>query len=160
MNKNMKNYAVITLTILFLSCGRNQPQKVSTDIINNDATADSSHSEKNKGVPVITFEKSIHDFGNITQGEVLEYEFRFKNTGNGDLIIANAISSCGCTIPEYPKEVIKPGGDGKIKIKFNSEQRLDKFQKEVTISANTQPTETIITIIGNILSKPENKNKH
>ncbi len=143
-------FSILTL----VSCGEKNPKKASTDLVNIAATADSSKAQEQTGKAIITFEKLQHDFGNITQGEVVEYAFIFTNTGTADLLIANAIASCGCTVPEWPKDVIKPGAQGRIKVKFNSELRLDKFLKEVTITANTQPIENVISITGVIKAKP------
>src|SRR5687768_16817628 len=59
---------------------------------------------------------SLHDFGKITDGEKVEYSFRFKNSGKNPLIITNASASCGCTVPEKPEAPIKPGETGFIKV--------------------------------------------
>lgn len=149
------------IAALLVSCGGNTngPKKASTDLIANPATADSSSnivsSSNDKGA-VMLFEKMEHDFGTITQGEQAEYNFKFQNTGDQDLIIASATASCGCTVPEYPKEPIKPGASGSIKVKFNSDYRLDAFDKAVTITANTSPLETVLKIKGFINPKPGN----
>jgi hypothetical protein len=155
----MKNviYSALLATFLF-SCGNNEgPQKASTDLITNPATADSSkESTANPSqVAVITFEKASHDFGTITQGEQAEYSFKFQNSGGQDLLISSATASCGCTVPEYSKEPIKPGGVGYIKVKFNSDYRLDAFEKSITITANTRPLESLLIIKGFINPKPD-----
>jgi hypothetical protein len=85
----------------------------------------------------MSFDKSEHDFGIINQGSVVYYIFNFKNTGATNLIISNAIGSCGCTIPEYPKEPIAPGQSGKMKVSFNSTGKYGHQEKTVTITANT-----------------------
>lgn len=79
--------------------------------------------------PVMTFDKTEHDFGTITQGDQPSYSFVFKNTGASDLIISNAVGSCGCTVPEYPKAPVKPGESGKIKVSFNSNGKNGRQQK-------------------------------
>jgi hypothetical protein len=155
-------------TLIFLAAGfllascaeEKKPQKASTELVNITATADSSNMQdtSSQKKAIITFEKNIHNFGTITQGEVLEYAFIFKNTGNQDLIIADATASCGCTVPEYPKEPIGPGGEGRIKVKFNSEKRIDHFQKEIYVSANTNPVQSILVITGNV-NKQQSKTK-
>lgn len=89
---------------------------------------------------VMTFEKQTHDFGNVTEGEVVEYSFKFTNTGEKDLLINKAEASCGCTVPEWPKEPIKPGESGYMKVKFDSKGRPEGYtEKELYIQANTNP---------------------
>jgi hypothetical protein len=152
----MKNliYSII-FSALLLSCSDNKPKKVTTDIVNNPASAinPTDSSTLTEGA-AISFEKIKYDFGTITQGEQAEYSFKFINIGKQDLLITNANASCGCTVPQYSKEPIKPGEQGMIKVKFNSDYRLDAFEKTVTVTANTIPLETILTIKGFINPKP------
>jgi hypothetical protein len=151
----MKNLILFTLAAVMISCG-NKPHQASTDLVHVGATAQGNTQATQTGKPVIQFEKLEHDFGTMTQGEVLEYEFRFTNTGNADLLVTNAVASCGCTIPEYPKEPVRPGEKGKIRIKFDSKMKIDRFRKEVYITANTEPAQTTLMITGLIKAKPEN----
>ncbi|HRD39901.1 MAG TPA: DUF1573 domain-containing protein, partial [Bacteroidia bacterium] len=110
---------IATLGIFLASCANdNQEQGVSA----NDVTNSASASGEDKGtLPEIKFEEEEHDFGRITQGEKVSYAFKFKNIGKGNLIIASAAGSCGCTVPEFPKEPVLPGQEGKINVVFNSE---------------------------------------
>jgi len=95
----------------------------------------------------IKFDKSEHDFGKLKQGESAEYSFKFTNTGKEPLIIENAQGSCGCTVPQYPKEPIAPGATGKIDVRFNSAGKSGPQQKTVTLTANTDPSvSTMLTI--------------
>jgi hypothetical protein len=96
--------------------------------------------------PAISFNNKIWDFGTITDGEVVEHTFRFTNTGTKDLVISSASASCGCTIPEWPKEPIAPGEKGEIKVEFNSNGKKDMVTKDITILANTNPVKTILQI--------------
>jgi hypothetical protein len=147
----------LAFAVLLGSCGNTETQpKASTDLIENPVTADSSaiSAPADQKGAVMTFEKTVHDFGTITQGEQAEYNFKFQNTGDQDLVIASANASCGCTVPEYSKEPIKPGATGSIKVKFNSDYRLDAFEKAVTITANTVPLETMLFIKGFVNPKP------
>ncbi len=158
MKKQYLTFGIYHLTLIlffFVSCTEKKTTKASTDLVNIDATADTTSSHKKNGTAKIQFEKMLHDFGLITQGETVEYEFIFKNTGDADLLIASATASCGCTIPDYPKEPINPGKQGKIKVKFNSDLRLDKFLKEIYITSNTEPMVTTIQITGLIKAKPQ-----
>jgi hypothetical protein len=79
-------------------------------------------------------------------GEVVEHTFRFTNTGSKDLVISSASASCGCTIPNWPKEPIAPGEKGEIKVEFNSNGKKDMVTKDITILANTNPVKTILQI--------------
>jgi len=102
------------------------------------------------------FDKSEHDFGKLKQGESAEYSFKFTNTGKEPLIIENAQGSCGCTVPNYPKEPIAPGGTGVIDVRFNSAGKSGAQQKTVTLTANTDPSiTTILTIKADVEAPAE-----
>ena len=98
----------------------------------------------------MTFETEKHDFGTITQGDKVDYDFKFKNTGGSDLIITGAKGSCGCTVPEYPKEAIKPGVSGVIKVSFNSAGKSGKQAKSVTLFCNIKERKKVLHINSNI----------
>lgn len=104
--------------------------------------------------PIMTFTTDEHDFGYIRQGEKVETVFRFKNTGQSSLIISKAVGSCGCTVPEYPKEAIAPGKSAKIIVSFNSEGKSGKQIKTVTLTTNTFEGNEILTIKSIIQLKP------
>ena len=87
--------------------------------------------------PKMTFAKAEHDFGTIKEGDKVTYVFKFKNSGEADLLISDAKGSCGCTVPEFPKDPIKPGQSGDIKVSFNSAGKPGQQAKTVTITANT-----------------------
>lgn len=100
--------------------------------------------------PVITFEEEEHDFGTIQQGDKVAHDFKFKNTGEADLMITSARGSCGCTVPEYPKTPIKAGESGNIKVSFNSAGKHGETSKTVTLLCNTKEGNKIIKIKANI----------
>ena len=86
---------------------------------------------------MIEFNKNNHDFGEI-KGEIAETEFMFTNVGKSNLIISDASGSCGCTVPDYPKEILnKTWESGKIVVKFDSNNRPDCKEKAVTLITNT-----------------------
>lgn len=87
-----------------------------------------------------------HDFGTLDEGDVVMHTFTFTNTGDEPLILDKCKGSCGCTVPECPKEPIAPGEQGTIEVKFNSKGKKNNQTKRVTIDANTDPTQTILTI--------------
>lgn len=90
--------------------------------------------------PTMKFDELDHNFGTIKQGESVTYIFKFKNTGKEPLIINTAVGSCGCTVPEYPKEPIRPNGNGEIKVTFNSTGKSGPQDKTVTITYDTDKT--------------------
>lgn len=140
----------LIMSTILVACNNEKGNKLPTDAINISATADSSN-QTNQAKPAITFEDDKHNFGMIKEGDFAEYSFKFKNTGDGDLLIANAAASCGCTVPEYPKGIIKPGEDGFIKVKFDSKGKVGMFEKTITITCNTEVRETILTIGGEVV---------
>lgn len=100
----------------------------------------------------MVFDKDVHDFGSVKEGEKVTYKFKFKNTGDKPLTIFDAKGSCGCTVPEYPKEPIAPGKSGEIKVEFNSKGKKGSETKYVTLTANTTPGDTRLTIKANVIA--------
>jgi Protein of unknown function (DUF1573) len=91
----------------------------------------------NQNGPVLTWDKTTHDFGVIAQGDVVEHTFKFANTGNEPLIITNVQVSCGCTTPKgWPRDPVMPGGKGELTVAFNSTGKMGLQNKPVTIVSN------------------------
>jgi len=103
--------------------------------------------------PKVKFEKEIYDFGVITQGEKVQYDFKFKNEGKTPLIITDATATCGCTVPEYPKQPVKPGEEGTIKVVFNSAGKEGMQDKQVTIFSNANPEADKLHLVGEVKVK-------
>jgi hypothetical protein len=99
----------------------------------------------------MSFGEINYDFGTVSEGDKVEHIYKFKNSGNEPLIISNAQGSCGCTVPQWPKEPIAPGKSGEIKVVFDSKGKAGKQNKTVTITANTDPATTTINITGEVL---------
>jgi hypothetical protein len=108
---------------------------------------------KEDQVAKMSFDKLEHDFGTINEGDVVQHVFKFKNSGKAPLVITNASGTCGCTVPEWPKEPIAPGKSGEIKVSFNSLGKSGKEEKEVFVLANTIPNKTTLQIKSMVLSK-------
>ncbi len=149
----MNKLFLLFTIIFFAACGGNDSKKASTDLVNNPLSATDTSANLSAEAPFMTFDEKIHDFGTLIDGEVVTYKFKFKNTGTTDLIINNASASCGCTIPSYPKEPLKPGGESAIDVQFNSSGKVGKFDKSITIEANTIPTQTTLLIKGEVKPK-------
>jgi len=100
--------------------------------------------------PAMVFDSKEFHFGEIVQGDKVEYTFKFKNTGTAPLIISNVRASCGCTVPQWPKEAIAPGAEGQIHVVFNSRGKSGNQNKSVRISTNISETPEVIYLKGNV----------
>jgi len=98
----------------------------------------------------IQFAEMEHDFGTIDQNTTNPKTFTFTNTGEHPLIISNAKGSCGCTVPSYPKEPIAPGETGEIEVIYRPGTQANQQTKTVTITANTEPAQTVLRIKANV----------
>ncbi len=98
----------------------------------------------------VMFAQSQHDFGKIDQDTKNTYTFKFTNTGINPLTITDAKGSCGCTVPQYPKEPIPPGGSGDIQVEYSPAKQKGPQSKTVTVTANTNPPTTTLTIIADV----------
>ena len=147
-----------TSTILFLlqlflflvSCSRGDRNGLSTDVVNNPNSAQGTSNLS--ALPVIKFDKEVHDFGKIIEGETVSYSFKFVNAGKSDLIIADVSTSCGCAVPSYPKEPVRPGKEGSVKVTFSSAGKRGYQTKTIVVVANTQPNTTIVRIKAQVVS--------
>lgn len=113
--------------------------KLSTSLVNNPRSL-SDTQNSNIELGKLTFKDTLHDFGKIKEGEIVEYDFEYTNSGKLDLLIYEAKGSCGCTIPEYSSKPIKPKETGFIKVKFNSEGKHGFNDKSVGIKTNGEPS--------------------
>lgn len=107
------------------------------------------------GPAEMKFTETEYDFGQINQGDKVDHTFKFTNSGTQPLVITNAKGSCGCTVPEYPKDSIQPGQSGEIKVIFNSAGKKGKQHKTVTLTTNTEAGAEILNIKGEVLPKAE-----
>lgn len=140
MNRTL--FLFLILLVLF-SCKpqdeKNTKNLLSGEMINNPAQ--------------ILFDTLSHDFGNINEGDKPAYEFKFKNISKNPLVITEVHASCGCTTPFWPKDIIKPSESNEIKVEYDSEGRPGKFKKSITVTANTQPNITTLSISGEVIPK-------
>jgi len=121
-----------------------------SSIIRNPETADGVADTIN--VAKLTFAETRFNFGEIDEGGVVKHTFKFTNTGKVPLIISDARSTCGCTVPEWPAEPVAPGEEGEIFVKFDTKNKKDKQSKPITITANTYPSQTKIHLDGYVHS--------
>jgi len=145
----MKKLIIAISLISLVSCSNHKDDgNVGSDAVNNTASADG---KTNTDLPDMKFEEEVFDFGRITQGEKVSHAFKFKNTGNKALIISGANGSCGCTVPEWPKEPVQPGQSNKINVVFSSEGKSGLQEKTITIVTNCEPATKVIRIKADII---------
>jgi len=140
----MKKLLVIAL-ISLSACGNsgngNKPagdsSRISTSVVSNPATAGGVDTVAAARKPTMDFKDTVHDFSTLHENEVVSHEFTFTNNGKTPLIITNAHGSCGCTVPDYPREPVQPGQSATLKVTFNSAGKSGPQEKSVSITANT-----------------------
>ena len=115
-------------------------------IIRHPVSADGSTDTVN--VAKMAFDHKEFDFGEVKEGNVVRHVFKFKNQGKVPLVINNTQSTCGCTVSQWPREAIPPGGENQISVEFNTAGKTDFQEKAITISANTYPSNTTIYLRG------------
>jgi hypothetical protein len=139
----MKQFTLILFIAVFTSsCSSSNSNEVKSTV--DKATA-----------PVMTFAKESHDFGQVNEGDKVVFDFFFTNTGKSALIIRNATATCGCTVPEYPKQPLAPGKTGIIHVVFNSTGKSGMQNKIITLTTNTFKGNEELHLVGNV--KPKNK---
>ena len=122
---------------------------VEETVVNNEPTVEIAPAQVTE-LTSLTVDRMNHDFGNISDQSPVETKFVVTNTGEKPLLISNAQGSCGCTVPEYPKEPILPGESADIKVSFNPSGKSGAQNKTVTLTANTEPATTVINLKSNI----------
>lgn len=159
----LKKIVGFGLCLWLLACQTEQTQEKTVEeirseslignaaIIRNPISANTPTDTVN--VAKMSFDKTVFDFGEVEAGEVIVHTFEFENTGRVPLVITDARSTCGCTVPEYPDEMIYPGETANIKVRFNTTNMLRTQRKPVIITANTFPAETKVYLNGYVHPK-------
>lgn len=146
--------AVAVLCLAFAACKDDSkkipPGQSSASIIHNPNTANGLDTREVASLPVLTFEDTAHDFGVIKEGEKVEHEFVFKNTGRSSLILTGAETSCGCTVPTFTHEPVAPGATGILKVLFSSEGKHGHVVKVVTVKSNAYPSTKYVSIAADV----------
>lgn len=144
MRNTIKIFVVVSLLITW-SCKKEVSAEENL-MLNLQKNADAPKTK-------VTFDKMVHDFGEIKQGEVVSTTFNIKNIGDNDLYVIEAHGSCGCTVPEVTKEAIEPGESAPIQVKFDSNGKSGEVTKSVMITCNTAKIVETINIKASIKSK-------
>ena len=152
----------VSLGALLFSCAKQEakvedakPSKASTLVQNTSNTKEAKQPEAPKEYAQMDFSESVHDFGNIMQGDVVKHKFTFTNTGKVPLLISDIKTTCGCTTPSYTKTPIKPGENGEIDVQFNSAGKSGATTKNITVLANVEGGSERLLIKCNIEKKEE-----
>jgi hypothetical protein len=132
---------ILSLTLLLFS---------SAVLLAQDKPSLSNVGNDNSNQASFKFNEEEFNFGTIKQGESIQHDFEFTNTGKAPLIITNASGSCGCTVPEWPKEPIAPGAKSVIKVTFNSAGKQGVQDKTVTLQSNAQQNPMVLHLKGNV----------
>lgn len=135
--------------MLFVACNSrtDTSSAMNSDSVGNEVSAAKTDTIN---APVMSFENISHDFGQVTAGEKVSYNFKFKNTGKSPLIISNALASCGCTVPDYPRYPVEPGKEGAISVIFDSAGKSGIQDKVITLTSNTVPSTTQLHLTGEV----------
>lgn len=113
-------------------------------------------SNEENPITTLKFEETVYDFGKVVEGTKVTQVFTFTNTGQEPLVLTNALGSCGCTVPKWPREPIRPGETASITVEFNSKNKIGQRNQKVTITANTEPPQTYLYLKGEVLASEEN----
>jgi len=141
----MKKYILFLLVPVIL---------VACDVRRKDRLADDTAKEMAlKDTTTVLAIDTTYNFGKATDGDKVEYNFRFKNTGIKPLVITNATASCGCTVPLKPEMPILPGDTGFIKVVFDSKGRVGTAHKTITVSSNAYPGFPQLLLTGEVVTK-------
>ncbi|WP_179018870.1 DUF1573 domain-containing protein [Winogradskyella forsetii] len=128
--------------VAFTSCKEDAASKIKSENIAVAAERDANAGD----FPVISFDKTEHDFGTIENGTPVETTFKYENTGNSMLVVSNIKSTCGCTVPSNWTKEVAPGETGEFTVKFNGKGNGNKVSKSVTMTTNTEKGKEIVKI--------------
>ena len=103
----------------------------------------------------ISFTETTFDFGTVEEGTIVTHVFTFTNTGQEPLVLSDLKGSCGCTVPQWPREPLAPGETASITVEFNSKNKIGKRNQRVTVTANTNPAQSFIYLTGEISPKSD-----
>lgn len=144
-------YFTFALVIMFSGCDIRKNEK-SPEKKSATSTTENKIDYPPTSVQIID---SVYDFKKIKEGDIVEFNYRFKNTGTNPLIVSEAQASCGCTVPEKPEHPIEPGEIGFIKVKFNSDHRPGETHKTITVTSNARPEFPVLLLKGTVIGKTE-----
>lgn len=163
----LKNLLVLTVLaggLFFTSCKSDSSDQAREQLTTPATTETAISPAGGEAAPVpvgpitnIKFDNDVFDFGEVMEGERVTHVFKFTNDGKEPLVISNAKGSCGCTVPDWSKNPIAPGEKGEIRVEYDSKGKGavggKPESKRVTVTANTDPANTFLTIKGIVLKE-------
>ncbi|HUX56624.1 MAG TPA: DUF1573 domain-containing protein [Bacteroidales bacterium] len=135
-------FTLILIVILGSSC-RNGAEH---DLVNTKLQS------ADEGTSVIIFKEYEHNFGKVTEGEKVAYVFTFENRGTGSLVISNATTSCGCTVPKYETKPIPPGKNGNLEVVFNTSGYHGMQTKTIKVKSNASTPVVLLKITAEVVN--------
>jgi len=133
--------SLVLMAIITSYCGRGTSSKS----VNSSAPALAGTSE-------IVFREYQHDFGKVAEGEKISYTFTFDNKGTGNLVIASATTTCGCTVPKYDTKPISPGDNGSLEVIFDTSGRNGMQTKTITVNSNASKPVVLLKITAEVVT--------
>ncbi len=166
MMKSLRfGFVALSTVALFASCGNDAGDEVrdaardatemTEDAAVTGANALDGMDGLNDAVPTgptttMAFKETEFNFGTVAEGEKVKHTYTFTNEGSEPLVLSNAVGSCGCTVPVWPREPIAPGASGEVVVEFNSQGKAGERDQKVTITANTNPAQTFLSLQGTV----------
>jgi hypothetical protein len=148
-----KKLTYIIFCFMLLSCGSNSKPQFDISEKGDSIIYYGIAEKQDPNAPEFQFEEISYNFGEIIQGEQMNYTFFFKNVGKQNLIIYNVETSCGCTTSTYSKEPIKTGENGEIEIIFDTKNKIGEVNTYILVTANTYPGQVMLTLSANVMDK-------
>lgn len=165
MKTKLSLFSAMSLVLLLASCGNADMEKRMANLerrvnqLENGNVVRSTQTPQNlpsaqsietnvTANAAFKWENTLHNFGTINQGEIVNYTFKFTNSGTEDLLIKSTSASCGCTVPQHTKEAVPPGGSGEIVVRFDSKGKNGQQNPVITVVANTSPAQTRLSLRG------------
>ena len=135
----------VLVQLLFACGGQN-------DRLETEAAALEQEGEFAMGEPVMLFDTLVHDFGTIIEGEQVVCYFEYTNSGEGNLMITGVETSCGCTIPNWNRELLKPGAKETLELIFDASGRSGQQLKQITVKSNAKNQVVRLTIRARVIN--------
>ena len=134
------------MMLAILACGgQNDSEQAGT-------SRGSSEDQYAQGEPLMHFDTLVHDFGTIIEGESVVCYFDYSNRGGGDLVITGVEATCGCTVPSWSREPLKPGARETLQLIFDASGRNGEQRKQVTVKSNASNEVVRLTIRARVVS--------